>query len=367
MKNAYAKDKLAAHPDILADLRRGGPGRLLQIHLSWQNTCNQNCSFCSYRMDANKNSEAFDKKKHLSVEDLGPLLEDFKEMGVQAIELTGGGEPLLHPQFDEAWELLAAGPWDIGIVTNGTMLTEERSKKVVPRLKWLRISIDAGRAETYALMRRTPVGHFSRAWEAVRYARHYAPCDPEFRLGVGFVAANENWREVTTLTALAKAAGADNVRLSSTFSDQHLAYFGQDFDPEEAAYRSQEAERLFSDDTFTVHNHIPTRLWETEHPEQDYEACYTKDLLCFVEGSGTIYMCCTWAGSEKGCYGNYLEHPGGFRGLWEEAQEWRQKFRACDYCKVSCLYRDRNLEMIGMVEATEPPQPSPDIIHKNFI
>jgi organic radical activating enzyme len=240
MSDAYAPNKLAAHPEVLADLRAGGPGRLISVHLMPMNTCNQRCTFCSYRMPENKNAEDFNEGVHLNAMAMLDLLAHFSFIGVQGVEVTGGGEPLAYPHTDALWKALKHHNFATALVTNGTLLKDRAPLICDSRLKWVRVSIDAARESTYALMRKAPPKHFVRAWNAVEEFRKHAPKDPEFRLGVGFVLSNENWTEVYDFVRMARDHGADNVRLSSTFSDKQLAYFGPDVDLKAASAASEQ-------------------------------------------------------------------------------------------------------------------------------
>lgn len=363
--DAYAVDKLAAHPAVLRKLRETGDGTLTTVHLMPQNTCNQRCSFCSYRLPDNKNASAFDESKAIPWPAMLALLDDFQAMGVQGIEVTGGGEPLAYPQTIPLWCDLAKRPFATGLVTNGTLM-DRLAPLLTIRMKWARVSIDCATRQTYAAMRRAPEHHFDKAWRAVEELRKWAPRDPEFRLGVGFVLCNENAGELLDFVRMARDHGADNVRLSSTFSDAHMGYFKDPAAIRKASEDSERAVAEFDSDAFRVHNLIPKRLWETEHPVQDYRRCPTKDVLCVVEGECKVYTCCTFTGSLSGLYGKFTEHPGGFRGLWEEKTEWRKRFDASRYCKVACLYRDRNLAMNSLIDAPEMP-PAQDHLHREFV
>jgi MoaA/NifB/PqqE/SkfB family radical SAM enzyme len=356
----YSTDKLSAYPSKIAKFRDGQDPGLVTVHLMPQNLCNQNCSFCSYRMDGNKNASEFDKKSHIPPGEMFALIRDMKEMGVRGVELTGGGEPLAYPHIVDTVAALVLAGMSIGLVTNGTLLTEEMAEKIGPALSWARVSIDCSNPETYATMRRTKPGQFDKAWGAVELLRKYAPDDEDYRLGVGFVLSRENWKEPFEFIKMAHESGADNVRMSSTFHSVG-AYFSMLPDHSREAVRLTDvAVEKFSSDTFHINNLMEERLNESSIlSSQDYDRCPTKDLLCVVEGTGKVYTCCTFTGSDKGCYGNFMEHEGGFKGLWEEKEEWRKNFKACDYCKIPCLYRERNLAMNEMIDAKHT--------HKEFI
>ena len=348
MSSEYSSHKLASHPLVLDQMRRTGEGRLLSVHLMPQNLCNHRCSFCSYRLPENKNSEAFNEAAHIPIQWLNALLDDLESMGVLGIEVTGGGEPLAYPWQHELWSGMARRGFATALVTNGTLLKD--AALVTQSMKWARVSIDAGTPATYAETRGCPESHFERAWGAVAAMREAAPDDPDFRLGVGFVLSNENLGEILPFVRRARDSGADNVRLSSTFSDKHLDYYKDQGRLAAAVEDARRAKVDFETDDFHVHDFVSTRLWETAHPEQDYRRCPTKDLLCVVEGECRVYTCCTFTGSLSGLYGRFDEHPDGFRGLWEGAAQWRRDFDASTYCKCSCLYRDKNMAMNELIE-----------------
>lgn len=355
--DAYATDKLISHVDAFAKYKQTGEGELITVHLMPQNTCNQRCSFCAYRMPFNQNSDAFDEGAHLSRAELDELLSHFKELGVQGIEVTGGGEPLAYPHQQLLWDGLLERGFATALVTNGTLMKDWAPLICSTRLKWARVSIDAATPQTYQKIRKCPPDHFEKAWRAVDQLRRNEQGDPEFRLGVGFVACPENLDEVWGFVKQAKESGADNVRLSSIFSSHGAEVYdlGQEYDAEQAAEHAKEE---FEDESFAVHNLLGNRVLENRRTIQDYPTCPTKDFLCVVEGEGKVYTCCTFTGSEKGCYGKFQDHPGGFKGLWTSTEEWRRSLDPRKYCRTSCLYRERNLAVIEMLTPK---------LHKEFI
>ena len=98
------------------------------VDLMPTNICNANCYFCS-----NKNRNL---KETLSLEQVKKLIDKFHLMGV---ELSGGGDPLCHPQINEIVDYLLKKGCKIGMITNGINLDKlKRLKDFV----WLRISLN---------------------------------------------------------------------------------------------------------------------------------------------------------------------------------------------------------------------------------
>lgn len=367
---AYATNKLAAHPDALAKMRATGEGTLLTVHLMPQNVCNHRCTFCAYRMPDNRQSEAFDESQHIAWTDMVALLDDLQTLGVKAVEVTGGGEPLAYPHIVELLRELDRRNFKIGLVTNGTLAQRidggyGLARLCAANLQWVRISIDAADAHTYARMRKVPMSQFHRPWElASQLGAMRGIMRPDFRLGLGFVIDNENVGEVYEFVRMAKASGADNVRLSVTFSSQDLDHFQDQGALRMAIAMAEKAERDFDSPAFRVHNQTVRRMEELETPVQDYPSCPTANVLCVVEGAGDVFTCCTFTGSRKGKLGNIRD---GFLAVWEGSRAFREGIDPRRYCKLACLYRAKNLEMLRLLGAAEQAPVPAEVLHKDFL
>ncbi len=80
-----------------------------------------------------------------------PLLRQARRIG-----LHGAGEPLLYPFLEDLMEALSASPAVVGFNSNGHLLTAAVSRRLVERLGWISISLDAATARTYLRIRRRP-------------------------------------------------------------------------------------------------------------------------------------------------------------------------------------------------------------------
>ncbi len=73
---------------------------------------------------------------------------------VLSIDFTGGGEPLLQPRLAEWMREAKVAGCETGILTNGTLLDEERARQLIDAgLDWLCVSIDGARKEEYERIR----------------------------------------------------------------------------------------------------------------------------------------------------------------------------------------------------------------------
>lgn len=105
----------------------------VHVQFSPTNKCNLNCSFCSC-------SER-DKNLELSFEEIKFIVDTCHRLGTKAWTISGGGEPLKHPDFYKTTELINNKDMKIGLVSNGLMLTVNDPKY----LTWCRISNDDSR------------------------------------------------------------------------------------------------------------------------------------------------------------------------------------------------------------------------------
>lgn len=126
-------DKLLQHLDVLSDIQQKGIWRPVMFQLSPTGKCEFNCPFCSV-----KNR---DKTKELPFEDIAKGMRDFKDLGAKAVEITGGGNPLLYPKINEVINLAHALGLDVGLISNSINPGAFLKKESVKKLTWYRASL----------------------------------------------------------------------------------------------------------------------------------------------------------------------------------------------------------------------------------
>jgi MoaA/NifB/PqqE/SkfB family radical SAM enzyme len=146
------RQKLKVAAGILNKKVYTGPWTV-QIDLT--NRCNNNCIACWCRSPLLKDREMDEetKKKMLSREVAMKLIDDLDRLGVREIYLTGGGEPLMHPNALEIMRYIKKKNIKLDMSTNFTMVNENVAKEFVDMgLDHMNISIWAGTAKTYSLL-----------------------------------------------------------------------------------------------------------------------------------------------------------------------------------------------------------------------
>lgn len=120
---------------ILSDtlLKAVKHGIIPPLHIQFipTNKCNLNCAYCSCS-ERTKNLD-------MDLDTAKRIIDTCRSLGTKAVTITGGGEPLCYPHFDELVDHFSASGMKIGLVTNGLLL-----HKVAPdtlrKVTWCRIS-----------------------------------------------------------------------------------------------------------------------------------------------------------------------------------------------------------------------------------
>lgn len=352
--NAYSHLKAFRHPDVLHSIQSGVPARLPHVELVLADLCQQHCSFCAYRLKGYAANQLFDEKRMMSTAKALEIIHDCAKIGVQAIQFTGGGEPTLHPAFEDAISLVDELGMKFSLVSNGVRITPELAG-LIAKGSWVRISLDAATEQTYTAIRRVHASHWLRAQDAVRHLRAArAATKTECQIGVGFVVTPNNWCEIFDAANLAKDLGADNFRISAQFSNEDEKLF-EGFHKQAAALAA-EAEGL-SDENFTLYNRFSDRLEDLRLKSPDDALCGYQLFTTYIGADLGVYRCCGYAYNERGRVGSLVNQR--FRDFWMSQERFNKQInfdgRGCERCQ----FRRQNA---AIAYAVGPPQ-----LHEEFV
>lgn len=366
MKTPYSNDKALWHLDSLAILRDGGQPVPKQVQLIISDLCNQNCNFCAYRMDGYTSNQHFGQVNEKTGQFTNnpvrfipypkaiEIIDDCVELGVKAIQFTGGGEPTVHPKHKEIFSHALSRGLEIALVSNGILLKEEL-REILMDATWVRISIDAGMAETYSKIREVPTSQFDRALDHVRELVALKKArNSSLTIGVGFVVTVDNWKEMLILTEIAKEIGVDNVRLSAVFQPEHFEYFKGFYS--EALELSKRCSAL-SADGFSVFNLFTDRVEDLVEESPDYSFCGYQHFNTYIGGDLNVYRCCVTSYNDIGLLGSIKEKR--FKDFWLSTEKHSKMgnfdARGCPQCQ----FNHRNRVIQSSIEKNPP--------HINFV
>src|SRR5262245_34097060 len=228
--------KIVHHPDRIAAMREGRQPAPLQVQIVLSDLCNQHCSFCSYRTPGYPSNELFphvdpatgaveaNPRRFLPTAKAFEVLDDCRDLGVKAIDFTGGGEPTLHPDHAALFDRTLALGLDLALVTNGTRLSE-RVLDLLAQAKFVRFSLDAGTPETYALVRKAPPTQFAVVTRHIGALAARQTPGGDLQVGVNFVVTRDNWRELVLSARQVRDMGASYFRIAALASDDGERYY----------------------------------------------------------------------------------------------------------------------------------------------
>jgi MoaA/NifB/PqqE/SkfB family radical SAM enzyme len=300
--------------------------------------CNQDCSFCEYRVEGNLSNELYvqpgeavsayghnNPKRFIPYEKARELLRDFKRCGVQAVSFTGGGEPTLMEQA------LRLG-LKVALISNGVSWADTLICEVLPRLSWVRVSVDAGSSDVYATIRRCSTIHWQRMWNNVtRLTQEVEKNKRGPMVGLNYVITPENdeWESLATFIIRAKDAGVDYVRFSPCVRPEGI----ESLHPESEAF-VQQLRSEYEGGGFKVMDDFAL---DSRRPE--YSRCRYQEYVTKIGADLQIYRCNVLAYSERGKVSNGDLREQSFNAAWDSGERRADPFafdaRKCERCRFN--------------------------------
>lgn len=116
--------------------------------------CNARCPHCFLTVMEEQYREGFSQKnagRYLTLEQWRALVDECEEYKDHThLHVSSYGETMLHKNFIELLEYASAKGVPTSIITNGSLLTEEKSKRIVELgIKSVEISLEAHKEELY--------------------------------------------------------------------------------------------------------------------------------------------------------------------------------------------------------------------------
>lgn len=323
--------KIYANADRVLDfLDNKNPAPIL-VEFDPSNTCNHGCYFCisSYIHLPESKDLATYNKTVMPRDILMTACKDFIDMGVRAINWTGGGEPTINKHLKEAIEYIGTNS-DIkmGIFTNGTLIDKwDMFDTMVDNMSWVRFSVDAGTPETYNGIRRAKGNH---GWDKMssnllKLTEVNNAKGKKIQIGTGFVITPDTYKEITDFAKYFSQFDIDYCQYKPEVVNREREEGVQrdlDFWEAEVEPRLDKAKEILGN-KFQINGYKLKDLTNDRSLfGRNYKKCLGSQIQPCVGADGEVYVCTNHRGYKQYSYGSL--HEKSFKEVWSDIQT-RQK------------------------------------------
>ncbi len=349
----YSELKIFHHTDRIEGLLNRQRVAPVYVRIKPTNVCNQNCFFCGYANDSVYDGRKVDNRESIPWERMERTLQELAEMKVKAVTLSGGGEPLCYHSIDKMLAAIKHLGFDYSIITNGQALEGEIVRDLKDA-KWVRVSFDSCRAETYENIRRVSTHSI-----VVRNIENFAKVKNEnCTLGINCVITNQNSHEIYDICRLVKDIGADNIKLSPVAVKEKEADYHKQIQ-DSVTEQIERAKQQLEDGTFRIVDKYTNDLAMSNEYRKQYHYCVIQELFTVIAADSKVYRCHQKAYTKSGEIGDLAKQT--FHEIWysQETADHVRKFDACEECGFRCAFDERNLLLNDFLDI--------DSNHVNFI
>lgn len=311
------------------------------IEMDPTTACNLACHDC---ISANLLNQG-----HIERERIKDLAREFKDLGVRAVVLIGGGEPMAHPEFGTLVDYFHDNGIRVGLTTNGTLI-ERHLERLAFKTKWVRVSVDAGSDQVFREFRPSPSGKsmFSTVIQGMRALGKIK----RTKFGYSFLVLSKtdlsgkvttNATDIVEAARLAKELGCDYFEVKPSFDMMHFLQNQTETLSDLVRRELGEIAHLASDDFRIISPYtLEDALDGISTQRKEYRRCLVSHIRTVVTPSG-VYVCPYHRGNMNMRLGDI--NGESMQHVWasEKRRLVQARVNPSIHCSFHCIRHPSNL------------------------
>jgi len=259
----------------------------IRLDIDITNSCSNNCCMC-FAKELRTNIPSM-----IKLEQLKNIFFNFKSLGGKSVRLTGGGDPLNHPNIIEIITYLGELGLKITIETNGDLLSPAIISAIAKYVHHLRVSFDAGDDESRKKVHRPYLKQFTydnliskiitTHQTAIKFKREH-----ELFIGATFVILPENFLTVGKFITDMYEIGINWVAIRKNIYRKVYEDNPNIIPFVETTLKKLRGKLTMVDKDFTIEEQYGVSF----DPKSDFNTCWVSYVRLIVLANASLQLCC---------------------------------------------------------------------------
>ena len=311
-------NRLLWHGDKIRQWQEGQNPYPISLDIHLTGSCNLECPRCA----------GGERKGCLDTQVVYELLKELRKGDVRAVVYTGGGESTMHKDFSEIIKYTKGLGFRVGLITNGSLLTDEMMTTVATYGDWVRVSLDGYNNDTYNCNYGVAGNTFEIVCENIkRLVEIRNSLRSGCAIGVGYLIDDNVIPGMMSASEMVKGYGVDYIQFRhfetySSSSERSSMLENKkvvDFDISKF-YQNLNKCLVLGNSKFRVsYNRGKFQgIAESYCRILDYNRCHGSQFTGTITSTGDVYICCVLAGEARFSFGMLGEES--FHEIWNGKQ-----------------------------------------------
>lgn len=242
------------------------------LDLFVSNRCNHSCLGCHSKNLFNL-SPPF-----LKFKEFREKIDELQTVGIEAIEISGGGEPLLNPDIIQFVKYIIKKGMKVGLITNGTIFFKETAQELISNLVYIRVAFDAASPEIYKKIHL--VDDYRNLLKNINnLVKTKAGCKSRVLIGLKYLISKINAHQIIEGAKQARELGVDYLQFKPLRNSRYALLDSDLKKTDELIDRA----KVLSTQRFRVNSSL-IRM-SIKHK------CYLTPLHPCIDANGNVYLC----------------------------------------------------------------------------